>query len=302
MDWLALSLISAAIFGAVMVLDKRLVDHVFPTVGGLNFAVAWAQLVTGALFLAVVLPRNGLPSGEAIVVSLICGVFWAGGLMAFFYGLRLTEVSRASPIWMSAPIFAAVLAATFLGERISVLQWSAIVVVVGGAALASYRPQRSGRSFISTRALVVLLGAAVLTGAAFVWNKEATELTGVWEVQGLRNLSMGAVMAAVSWRAGTLSEMVSTLRKAANFNLFFITEVVVAPAAAIIFVTAISRGPISLVGAVNSSRPLFVLLISSLLSTRLWNVLNEPLDRGTLVLKGLSALMIGAGVTTLGLV
>lgn len=301
MDWLILSLISAAIFGGVMVLDKRLVDHVFPTVAGLNVAVAAAQLFTGALFLAVVLPRNGIPSGDAIVVSLITGVFWAGGLMAFFYGLHLTDVSRASSIWMASPIFAAVLAAIFLGERINALQWLAIIVVVGGTAVASYHPQRTGRAFISTHALVVLLGAAAITGAAFVWNKQATSLTGVWETQGLRNLSMGIVMGALAWRGGVVRELVTTLRRPSNFNLFFITEVVIAPAAAIIFVIAISLGPISFVSAVNSTRPLFVLLISSLLSTRFWNVLNEPLDRGTLALKGLSAVLIASGVTTLGL-
>jgi len=46
----------------------------------------------------------------------------------------------------------------------------------------------------------------------------------------------------------------------------------------------------------NSTRSLFVLAITLGLSTRFWNVLDEPMDRNTVTLKLASTALIVAGV------
>lgn len=299
MHWLSLSLLSAAIFAAVTVSDKQMFGRVYRSANGLNFLVAVVNIVTGAVFLAIILPFNGMPSDYAVLVAVGSGVFWALGLTLFFYGLQVTEASRAVPIWMSAPIFAAILAGIFLGERITVLQWVAIIVVVVGAALASYKPLPGRNEFISVKSLAVLLLAAALTGAAFVVNKEATDSTGVWEVQGFRNLVMGAIMAVLAWRPGLVRELARSMRKPSHSGQFIATEGIAAPFAAFLLILAIESGPVSLVSAVSSARPIFLLLLTTLLSTRYWNLLNEPLDRGTLAVKGVSVVAITAGVGAL---
>ena len=50
-----------------------------------------------------------------------------------------------------------------------------------------------------------------------------------------------------------------------------------------------------------STRPAFVLVISALVSTRIWKVLDEPLTRDTWALKSGSTAIVVAGVGILAL-
>ena len=129
MDWLPIALISVAMFALVTILDKRLIVDYFPGVLSFNAVVGLWNLVTAVIILAIAIPIYGMPSANAVWVSLLAGVFWAGGLTLFFYGLRLEEVSRATAIWLSAPIFASVFAVAFLDEQLSAAQWASVVAV-----------------------------------------------------------------------------------------------------------------------------------------------------------------------------
>jgi hypothetical protein len=60
-------------------------------------------------------------------------------------------------------------------------------------------------------------------------------------------------------------------------------------------------GPVSLVATAMSTRPLFVFVLSVLLSSRAWRLPDEPLDRETLPTKLVSAAMIVSGVSAISL-
>jgi len=59
---------------------------------------------------------------------------------------------------------------------------------------------------------------------------------------------------------------------------------------------AVFARPASIAATLFATRPLFVLVISGLLSTRYWNILNEPFSRDVLPAKLLFTTMIVAGV------
>ena len=65
------------------------------------------------------------------------------------------------------------------------------------------------------------------------------------------------------------------------------------------FIIALDLGQVSSVSVLSASRPLFTLMLGVALSTRYWNVLNEPLDRETVGLKTLAVVMIVGGVVVL---
>lgn len=75
----------------------------------------------------------------------------------------------------------------------------------------------------------------------------------------------------------------------------------IAPVAIYFMLLALSLGSAALVMTLLSTQPVFVLLISALLSTRYWNVMQEALTRESLGLKGVSIAMVvgGAAVLTL---
>jgi drug/metabolite transporter (DMT)-like permease len=301
MDWLAASLGSAAVFAIVTVLDKRLLQSHFPSAASLNFSVGVTQLFIGFLALAVALPVEGMPAIGGSGLAVIAGLLWSASLVLFFHGLRLEEVSRATPIYFSSPVFTAFLAVGFLGEQLSGPQWVAILMVVVGVMLVSYRPSSGRRGLISRKALLFLVSASMMTAIALVVNKESLETTSLWSVYGLRAAGMGVGMILLSFQARVLREVRDVASRPRSLGLFTLTEVLLAPVAVVLLMVALFLGPVSLVATVSSVRPLLVLGISVILSTRLWNVLDEPLDRDTLVLKGISILVIAGGVSMLSL-
>ena len=298
MGWVAAALGSTALFALVTVLDKKLVVSFFPSATLFNLTFGLLQFFVAAFFFVVFVPVVGLDVA-GIPWAVASGFAWALALFLFFHGLRLEEVSRATPIQMTAPVFAALLAVVFLGETLSWAQWLAVVVVVAGAALVTAKPSGVGIGIARGKALAILVAASVVLGVAYVLNKEATNNANIWTVQSVRAVGMGTGMLLMTARAPALRQLPMVLLNPRAMRLFFITEGILAPVAGVLFVVALSLGPVSLVSATMSSRPLFVLVISVLLSTSFWNVLNEPLDRATLVLKTVSTALIVLGVTGL---
>ena len=205
------------------------------------------------------------------------------------------------PMQSLSPVFAALIAVSFLGERLSAGQWLAILAVTAGAMMVSLRPVRGRIRPARGRAFFILLASSVVIAVAFVVSKEATDRMNVWAIQGFGALAMGAGVLAITWRPAMNRDLRRALRTPRAVAAILVGEGLLAPVAALMFVVALSLGPVSLVSAVTATRPLAVLAVGTLLSTPVWNVLDEPLDRGTLGLKAASTVLIVGGVAALAL-
>jgi transporter family protein len=301
MTWLTAALLSTGVLAVVSVLDKRLVDHMFPSISAFNVTFGMLQLVVALLFFIIVFLSAGFDGGSGIPWAIAAGVVWAAALVLFFHGLRLEEVSRAAPILAIAPIFTAVVAVSFLGEELSAMQWAAIFAVVVGAVMISVRPESGAYRIAHGKAFLVLLASSFAFGMAFIVSSEAVERMNVWAVQSFRALFVGIGVLAVSWRPSVNSELRQVFGSRQAMGMIFIAEGMLAPVGSLMFAVAVSLGPVSLVSAVMSSIPVAVLMLSTLLSTRIWNVFNEPLDRRILGLKAFSTALIVGAVATLAL-
>ena len=74
-----------------------------------------------------------------------------------------------------------------------------------------------------------------------------------------------------------------------------------APLAVLMNVTAISLGPVSLVSTITGTRPIFVFIFGTFLSTSRFRLLEDPLDPKTLTVKLISIVMIVVGIAVLTL-
>jgi drug/metabolite transporter (DMT)-like permease len=304
-NWVLVALTSTTLFAIVTVLDKRLIVHHFPSARVFTLAFGLIQApVAVAFFLiawAAAVPAAEFMNPAGLAWSLISGGLWAVGLLLFFYGLELEEVSRATPIQMTAPIYAALVAVFFFGEQLALAQWAAIIAVVGGAGLVSMRPGQGLFEVARGRALLILTGAAMLMGLAHVASKEATEHMAAIPIQGVRAIGMGLGVAVLIGRGPALRTLWVVARDGGAMRMLVITEGIMAPLAAMLFVVAVSLGPVSVVSAVTSVRPLVVLALTLGLSLMGSSLLTEPLDRRTVALKALSTALIVGGVVALAL-
>ena len=295
--WVALA--SAATFGMVTVLDKRLVSNNMPSLA----AFYMGTLISLVGYATVVLALTGIPENAAtdrLMAAGASGLCWGGALGMMFWGYKYEEASRASAIIHTFPVFVAILAVTILGETLVAGQWVAIIVVVAGAFTISLRTSNGGKILRLTRAFPILVGASMFTALALLTGKYALEELSVWLVFSLRNYGMVVVFVFL-WRPGAFGELFRAVRNWRTMLLLLLAEYSLAPLAVVLNVTATSLGPVSLVSTLTATRPVFVFIFGSILSVPALRLLDEPLDRPTLLVKLTAIIMVVSGIAALTL-
>ena len=285
--------------GLVLVFDKRLLDAHFPSLHSLTFMLGIVCSFQGILVLTIGLMVFGMPHLGYLSLAWSSGAVMGLGLAIYFWGLTFEEVSRVSPIFGTAPLFAALLAVFFLAEELTGIQWAGIFTIVLGASLLSFRPTPSRRGFIGGKGLAIFFVGALLAGGALVLNKQASSGLSVWALYACYSFGIGFSLTMSSLRRTLIPQLKNVVRDKVAMRLFLIVELGLAGIFVVLLQMAIKLGPVSVIGGILAARSLFVLIFSTLLSTRYWNLLNEPLDKQTLALKSFSTVLIVAGLISL---
>ena len=297
--WIFLAICSAASLGMANIAHKRLLDNYLAGVGVLGAGSILTRMVCGIIVLGVVGWPAGAPA-QAVALGLLSGVSLGAGLALLFLGLKLGEASRAVAISQTNPILVALLALAVLGETVSPGQWTAIALVICGAALVSI--EGFGRRLLRlTPGLTALIGSSVGLGLAFLLAKLALADLTPWEVFALQELGMVPVFALFG-RPGNWRRLASGLRSGPALATFLIGEGLLPQLAILLFVWSFHFGPVSLASAILATRPLFVFVVGTLLSWRTLGLLQESLGPSELAAKFVAIAMIVAGTTMLAVV
>ena len=314
--WPLLALGSALAFCFVSVCDKRLLSF---HLNGVPPLCLWCG-TTGLIYGTIVAAVAGMPEGTSWQVAIApvgSGILMGCSVVLLFRGLRLMEASRAVAISQTNPIFVAALALLFLGERISIVQWLGIALVVAGAVLISVRlfQERpfgrigAGLAVPSTavfdlrdRAVVygpaLLIVSAFCAASSFVVTKAALNADlPVLTVFGIQQATVGAVFFCAGLTGGP--RLWAAVKQPKVLAMLLFGESLMPAVSILLGVYAYSLGPASLVAAVLATRPLFVFVASTLLSRMRWQFLDESLSPGALTVKATSIVMIVGGVGTL---
>jgi len=105
----------------------------------------------------------------------------------------------------------------------------------------------------------------------------------------------------ISGRPKSIAEAWVAIRDPRVFGLTVMAEVIVAPVAGLLFTIALSQGPVSLISAVQGVRPLIVLILTTLFSTKGLNIFDEPLDKRTIGTKVIAVVLIVGGIAVMNL-
>jgi drug/metabolite transporter (DMT)-like permease len=246
---------------------------------------------------------GGIPRGvdaRYLLMAGVSGLAWGGAMVMFFRGYQMQEVSRASAVVFTFPVFVAMIATLFLGETLVPVQWAAIGLVVSGAILISLNGGPGSKSAKLARAFPILVGASLLTAIGHITSKYAVEELSVATVSSFRFFGMAAVL-AISWRPATFGHLRQALSSREALVLLLVGEVVLVPGAVLLMITATKLGPVSLVATITGTRPIFILLYSTLLSLPTLRVMSESVDPRSLTVKLVSVMMIIGGIVSLGL-
>ena len=296
--WMFLALLNSAVFAGIAVIDKRLIDRHISSLPNYYVWIGFAMLIYGVVFMAI----GGFPDTENLwhtVVAGLSGLAWGLALVMMFFGFKIQEVSRASAMIFTFPVFVALFAVVFMGETLVPLQWLAIVVVVMGGVLISVTGPGGGRAKF-TKIVPVLLGAALLIATGHLTAKYALEEISVSLVTSWHFLGVAAVLLCF-WRRDTVPNLRRVMSKKEPLILMLVAEGVLVPIALLAQIIATNLGPVSLVATITGTHPIFVVLYTAVLSMPGLRIMNESLNRNTLVVKGASVTLIIGGVASLGL-
>ena len=133
--------------------------------------MALARLLVAAVVLALyaVATRMRMPEIRDLPVVLLAGLLaFAVYHVALNYGEITVSAGAAGVLIATAPVFTALLAATFLGERLRPMGWAGMAVSFAGAALISV--DEGGGLALDPGAFLILL-SAVCVSVYFVFQR-----------------------------------------------------------------------------------------------------------------------------------
>ncbi len=289
-DWIAPALGSPILFSVVTLVDKRVLTGFNIGIGSFCLFVGTSQ---GLFSLAIVL-LNPLPPAAWTVIlgGLGVGLLHGVSLSMMFWVLSREDASRVVPVSQITPIFVAVMAGFLFDEALGPVQWVAVLLAVGGAILVSVRFGGSGRGIRFRPVFGLLVVSALLFAFSLLLTEATTKELSVFHTLALRGAGLFAAMSIMFARPKAVVELWRFLANPRRGPWLLLSEGLLPFVGHIMGITAVSRGPVSLVSALMGTRPVCVFL-GSLLGSRIApRFVYESFDRSELPLKLASSVMV----------
>jgi DME family drug/metabolite transporter len=222
-------------------------------------------LIVAVPFYLLLLPLAGGPHLDLVTPTALFG-FVLGGRFGTGIGRRWLYIaidrigaSPATAIKNAAPVISAILAAILFSEPVTPLRWAAIVAIVAGVVLVTWKPGQGVRRWLDVGVLAAI-GAAVTYGIRPLFLKfglEAADLP-------LTSAVVGATAAlAYALLFGDRSGL-RTIHREPAFRLFLLSGLLQAVGFLALNV-GLSGGIVSTVYPVTASAPLFAILFTAIL-------------------------------------
>jgi drug/metabolite transporter (DMT)-like permease len=294
LDWVTTVILSAALLGMVHVIDSHLISKRMP-----SFRAYLLSVGTFIFFISIVLacffPIPPHIGAWPLTMALLSGLTRAASVIIMLYLMKKEEVSLVIPITNTYPIIVALIAIPTLKETVNSLQWVAILIVVFGVLLASVRLRHGARVTWLGKPLLLLAGSSLLWAISDVMAKYALEYVSSWNMYWISHLILPLAFFCVALRPSVFREIMRFPKRNSAILIMVLNEAM-AVTALVLFYWSMQRGPVSLVSAIYSSRPLFVFLYAVIIS-RFSNLLLEEQTGGSaLLLRFIAISLIVSGI------
>ncbi len=269
MNWFLFALAGPFLYAVTNYIDKLVLERYFKQ-GGVG-----AILIFSSLFSALALPLlyafdQTVFQVSAVHMLALAVVGVLNALVLFFYlkALQDEEVSVAIVFYQLVPVFAYGLGYLILGETLTIMQLTAMVVVIVGTSIVSFEIDSDNRFSLRSRtvgymvlaSLCWALGAVVFKAVAL---EEQVVRSLFWENLMLAIIGVGLLMFVRPYRKHFCIAFRENSRAILSLNALNETIYV---AANIVMAFAYLLAPVSLVLLANSYQAVFALLIGVVLT------------------------------------
>jgi len=191
-------------------------------------------------------------------------------------------------------MFTALLAYFFLHEVFNPIKYIGMISLLIGAVMISYKKVK-GKPLPLTPILLPIMLSGFMYSVAGILDKFFLLKYDYWSLlfwQYFGGLVVGGVVALKKSNRSQLLEILTIKRKrlilvCATIAIYYVAD--------ISWVVAVSQAPVSLVTALSTTEPFFVLVIMLLLSVFVPRILKEEISKSVVSLKVVSIVLIMLG-------
>jgi len=293
-DWVSVALLSAAVLGLVNIIDSHLISRRMPSLRAFLLLIGIIHLIYGSVLFSLF----PLPEGVGIwpvLVAVASGILRTSAVTIMLYTMKREEVSRVVPVVYTYPVFVAIMAVPLLGETLYYLQWLAIIIVVAGAVMVSFRRNSEGSATWLGKPLLLLFGSSLLFAMADIASKYALAFISFWNMFWFSAFCISGIFLLASMRPHIIRQLSNMKQRSSTIALVVFNETL-APIGIVLSFWAIQRGPVSLVSTIISSRPIFVFIYALIISRVSPMFLEYQPGKAMLALRLIATAMIFGGI------
>jgi len=289
MSWIFLSILAALIWSVVNIFDKYILSKLVekPIVPVIVMGII-GLIASAAIF--VTLGFQPL-SAVNILLAILAGILYALDTFLYFHAVKIEEISRVIPLFYLMPLFILVIAALFLGEVFTPIKYLGIILLVAGAMFVS-----SNKLFFNLgKAFWLMVLASLLLAINQVITKYLLGFADFWTIFGY--IRIGTFIALVPAVITNIESFKSIYRKQGLRPFGFISVSESLNMLGVLLITlAAAAGSITLVNALSSVQPFFVLIFTIIISIFYSQILKEEIKKSVVVRKVVAILVMFVGV------
>ena len=174
------------------------------------FEVAFFRTIFVLLIFLPFVVKNGFKTLKPKNVKLQSyrAIIGSVAMLCMFYGLSITELSKATALMFTVPIFATILAIIFLKEVVGIRRWSAMLIGFFGALIV-LRPDIE----LGFGPLLILCGSLMWSSSVLMAKKltqtDSTLSITFWQAAGL--IPATFILATQVWQWPNLDQLIMFL-------------------------------------------------------------------------------------------
>ena len=286
--WIILSIIPAMLWAIVNVIDKYVLTNYVRTPNiPITVLGTLGMIASGAIYIA---NGFGALSYTNIFLSFVAGAFYLLLIFFYFKAMQIEEASRVIPLFYLNVILIAVIAAAFLGEIFTFSTYIGIFLMIIGAVLIS---SRSISKISVGKAFWLMMFAVIFSAANNILMKYLLDFADFWTIFSYSRI--GFFIAAIPLIYFGISELTGETENRKKTIAIITASELLGIVGSVSITAATAIGYVTLVNAIGSLQPFFLLVLTGMLSRFFPKILKEETSKKIVLQKLFAIALIFAG-------
>jgi len=293
-NWFVYALIATIIWSVGAILLK------FVRVRYVKSSIGYMVIIAPTAFFGLVFllfDSFQMPSLKIIIYCIITSVCALVGYWLYLIAVHKEEISRITTLFGVGPLVTLILATIFLKEILTINNYLAFPLIIIGSMLISVKRVEE-RFTVSSGFILAFISIVLFSIQGIFFKLIAEENVNFVTMMIIREAGFITILPLLFILSKDIRKKTKDDLKQLNkkkIGLIYVIEAIGMTGLAFAYM-AIQRGSISLVSLVNGTEALFVIVLASLISIFIPKMLKEAIDRKTITLKLVSALLMIAGL------